>query len=236
MNPHRYSCVRAAQRPLFQGKLEEGEWAKAAWTSEFVDIEGDVQPLPRHRTRVKMMWDEDFWYIACEMEEPHLWATLTEHDSVIFQDNDFEVFVDPDGDGLNYFEYEVNALGTDWDLRLDKPYRDGGRAMSDWEIPGRIVTVTLDGTLNDPSDIDGGWVVELALPWSAFEEFAGAPCPPRPRDAWRVNFSRVEWDLEVVDGKYRKVEGKPEYNWVWTPQHQINMHAPEHWGFVEFQP
>ena len=51
--------------------------------------------------------------------------TLTEHDSVIFQDNDFEVFIDPDGDNHNYYEIEINALNTEWDLRLPKPYRDG---------------------------------------------------------------------------------------------------------------
>ena len=49
-----------------------------------------------------------------------------------------------------------------------------------------------------------------------------------------MNFSRVQWDLEVVDGVYRKIDGRPEHNWTWTPQWEINMHVPEHWGFVEF--
>ena len=79
-----------------------------------------------------MLWDDDFFYIAAALEEPHVWATLTEHDSVIFQDPDFEVFLDPDGDNHSYYEIEINALGTVWDLRLVKPYRDGGPA------PGRV--------------------------------------------------------------------------------------------------
>jgi hypothetical protein len=58
--------------------------------------------------------------------------------------------------------------------------------------------------------------------------------PPRPRDLWRINFSRVQWDTDRVDGKYRRIEGRREHNWVWSPQGAINMHMPEHWGYLEF--
>jgi hypothetical protein len=47
-------------------------------------------------------------------------------------------------------------------------------------------------------------------------------------------YSRVEWKLEVVDGRYRKVPGVPENNWVWSPQGASNMHRPESWGYVQF--
>ena len=69
-----------------------------------IDIEGDLKPQPRFRTQVKMLWDDEHFYIAAEMEEPHVWGTLTEHDSVIFRDNDFEVFIDPNGDTLEYID------------------------------------------------------------------------------------------------------------------------------------
>jgi hypothetical protein len=206
----------------------------AAWTDDFVDILGSLAPSPRFRTRAKMMWDEDFFYVAAEMEEPHLWATLVDHDSVIFQDHDFEVFIDPDGDSNRYFEFEINALGTTWDLYLEQPYRSGGAADNSWEIPGLVAAVALRGTLNDPSDADVGWSVELAFPWAAFAENGGMPCPPNPGDVWRVNFSRVEWTLDVVDGRYVKREGLAEDNWVWSPQGVIDMHQPEAWGFAEF--
>ena len=199
-----------------------------------MDIEGDLQPAPRFRTRAKMLWDNDYFYIAAEMEEPHVWATLTEHDSVIFQDNDLEVFLDPDGDNHNYFEIEVNALGTVWDLRLVKPYRDGGPALNDWHVPGLKPAVSVDGTLNDPRDTDRGWSVEMALPWAALAEFAGCPTPPADGDQWRVNFSRVEWDVTAEDGQYRKAPGQPEHNWVWSPPGVIDMHWPERWGYVQF--
>ena len=92
----------------------------------------------------------------------------------------------------------------------------------------------LDGTLNDPRDVDRGWTVEIAWPWKGLRELTSVPVPPVDGDQWRVNFSRVEWDTEIVDGKYRKIKGRPEHNWVWSPQGVIDMHRPERWGYVQF--
>jgi hypothetical protein len=144
------------------------------------------------------------------------------------------VFIDPDGDNHEYYEFEINALNTTWDLYLPRPYRDGGLAMNNWEIPGLKSAIHVDGTLNDPRDTDRGWSVEIAFPWKALREATRQPAPPKDGDQWRVNFSRVEWQHEIVEGKYRKVAGKKEDNWVWSPQGVINMHWPEKWGYVQF--
>lgn len=232
--PERYLCVRAGHPIVIDGRLNDTPWRRAPWTGDFIDIEGDAQPRPRFRTRVKMLWDNEYLYVGAEIEEPHVWATLTRHDSVIFHDNDFEVFIDPNGDTLEYYEFEINALNTGWDLFLPKPYRHGGKARNEWEIPGLRTAVTVNGTLNNPSDRDRGWTVEIAFPWRALAEYAHKPVPPRDGDEWRVNFSRVEWRHEIVEGRYRKVKGLKEDNWVWSPQGVVNMHLPEHWGYVRF--
>lgn len=238
-HPKGYVCVQAKKPLKLDGSLADPQWARAPWTEDFQDIGGDLKPKPRFRTRAKMLWDARFLYIGAEMEEPDVWATLTEHDSVIFQDNDFEVFIDPNGDNHLYGEIEVNAFGTEWDLLLPKPYKDGGPAINGWEIPGLQVAVYVDGKLNQPAkgtkgQGDKGWSVEIAIPWKALGEIAGCDCPPKPGDQWRINFSRVEWQVDVVDGKYKKRPNLPEDNWVWSPQGVIDMHRPEHWGYLQF--
>ena len=215
------------------GSPDESAWSGAEWTPLFVDIEGDRRPKPTFETRAKMVWDDDYFYVAARLEEPHLWATLRERDSVIYYDNDFEVFLDPDGDSHLYTEIELNALNTVWDLLLIKPYRDGAPAIHAWDIPGLKTAVHLEGTLNDPSDVDREWTVEIAIPFAVIAETTDAACPPGIGDRWRVNFSRVQWDLGVIGGGYEKIDG-PEHNWVWSPQREIAMHEPEHWGIVEF--
>lgn len=233
-DPRGYVCYRAAGPVTIDGRLDDAAWRDAPWTDDFVDIEGDRQPRPPLRTRVRMLWDDRYFYVGAEMEEPRLWATLTQHDAVIFRDNDFEVFIDPNGDSHEYYEFEINALGTGWDLLLPRPYKDGGAAVNGWEIAGLQSAVHMDGTLNAAGDTDRGWSVELAFPWSALGELARRPAPPADGDQWRINFSRVEWALEPDGGAYRKVAGRKEQNWVWSPQHVVNMHRPESWGYVQF--
>src|SRR5579859_2810645 len=134
-SPKLYDCHHAPAPIRVDGKLDDEAWKRAPWTDWFVDIRDASYSEPRFHTRAKMLWDDDYLYVAAELEEPDVWATLTEHDSVIFRDNDFEVFLNPTGDTLNYFEFEINALNTDWDLFLNKPYRQGGKADDSWEIP-----------------------------------------------------------------------------------------------------
>ena len=237
--PKRAIVYRAAQPLRIDGRLDEGAWNAAAWSDAFVDIEGDLEPKPPLLTRVKMLWDDQYFYFGADLEELHIWATYSQRESTIFHENDFEVFIDPDGDTHEYYELEINAINTVWDLMLVKPYRDGGPALDAWDIRGLKTAVHLRGTPNRPDDKDQGWSVEIAMPWSILEEAAPARRPPQAGEQWRVNFSRVEWALEVKDGKYVKrtdAAGKPlrEKNWVWSPQGAINMHMPERWGYVQF--
>ena len=264
-----YEAPLTSSAPVIDGDLDEAAWRDVPWTESFIDIRGEDWPDPQWATRARLAWDECCLYVAAELEEPHLWATLTERDAIIYRDHDFEVFLDPDGDGLAYYELEINALGTEFDLFLDKPYSRGGSAHIEWDIEGLRTGVRLDGTLNHPSDEDRGWTVEIAIPWSAlrppdgFEAEGGRETVPRsagavgdvaeraaagrapgmapaPGDEWRVNFSRVQWPLVIVDGRYSKARepvdwsDHPEDNWVWSPQGEIDMHIPERWGVVRF--
>lgn len=230
-----YVAHRVTAKPRIDGLLEDAEWGGVAWSEPFVDIEGPRQPAPPLGTRVRMAWDDTHLYLGASLEEPHLQASLTKRDTVIYLDNDFEVFLDPDGDTHEYFELEINALGTEWDLRLPKPYRDGGRADHAWDIAGLRTAVRLDGTLNDPSDRDGGWSVEIAIPFAALGRGT-----PRDGEQWRINFARVDWTFDAVDGEYVKRrdaatgEPLPERNRAWSPQYAVNMHMPEMWGVVQF--
>jgi hypothetical protein len=232
--PKRYACHQTSHAVTIDGVVDESEWAAAPRSDAFVDIEGALRPLPRYSTHMQMLWDEQYLYVAAQIEDADVWATLTRRDEIVFHDNDFEIFIDPDGDTRNYYEVEVNALGTIFDLFLPRTYIDGGPPDHGWDMPGMHWAVSVRGTLNDARDVDEGWSVEFALPWVAFAGKGGMPCPPRDGDQWRINFSRVQWRQEIVDGRYRKVAGTKEDNWVWSPQGVIDMHRPERWGYVRF--
>jgi hypothetical protein len=232
--PKSYLCTYTQHAPAVDGKLADAVWQQAPWTDSFVDIEGDKKPLPRFETRVKMLWDDSCFYIGAELREPDVWATIAKRDDVIFYDNDFEVFMDPNGDNFEYGEFEINALNTGWDLFLPKPYKDGGSAVDSWNIEGIRTVVSVNGTLNNPADKDSGWSVEIAMPWRSLEKCSHSTKAPQENSQWRINFSRVEWLTDIQNGKTVKIPKTPEDNWVWSPQGVINMHRPEMWGFVQF--
>ncbi len=236
--PKGYVVQHTTQPLTMDGNLRESDWQQAAWTTDFVDIEGAAKPRPAFQTRVKMLWNDSTLFIAATLQEPQIWATQTHHDDIIYKDNDFEVFIDPDNNTHQYFEVEVNALNKIFDLYLPKPYRDKGDALISWDVPGLQSGVAITGTLNQPQDQDQGWTVEMAIPLKSVR--MGFPFqPPAEGALWRINFSRVEWDTRVVGSQNVKLQdaaGKdlPEHNWVWSPQGVINMHYPERWGYLQF--
>ena len=240
--PQQYVCYKANNPLIIDGKLTEKDWELAAPTNNFVDIEGALKPLPTLPTYAKILWDKEYLYIAAKISEPHIWAKLTKRDAIVFQDDAFEVFIDPDGDGHNYYEFQVNALNTIWDLILLKPYRidNSPKVINNWDAKGVQCAVHVEGSINDPSDEDKYWSVEIAFPWAALKELAAMPTPPRNGQQWRMNLSRVDWTMEIINGQYHKkinpaTQKKISENyWVWSPQGRIAMHHPETWGYVQF--
>ena len=243
--PRQDVAYMSSEAPTIDGRLDEAMWRDVAWSEAFVDIRGaDFVPAPWLETRVKIRWDAAFLYVAAWLEEPQIWANITQHNEVIFQDNDFEVFVDAASSASFYKELEINARGATWALCLNKPYANGGYENSSrvfpgsgWDFSGSIRSaVTVEGPLNVPSDDNRGWTVEMALPLADLM-YNNTSQKPGPGTLWRINFSRVEWRVTVVGqgvGHFEKRPGVPEDNWVWAPQGQVAMHLPERWGFLQF--
>ncbi len=248
ITPEGYVCYRTSGAPELDGRLDDPAWQSAPWTNYFVDIEGERKPLPRFKTRAKMLWDDYYFYFGVEMEEPHVWGTILFRDQVVCVENDFEIFIDPNSDSHQYYEMEFSPTKILWDLFLRQPYKDGGgnTASADhtWNVKGIRHAVHVDGTLNYPYDTDRSWSMEIAVPWSELAPYAHKPSPPRSGDTWRVNFSRVEWAHEIVTSDrtttdisgnaYRLKPETPCDNWVWSPHGVINMHTPEMFGYVQF--
>lgn len=243
--PKSYTAPRAVAPLKIDGHLDDLAWQQAPWTELFTDISG----IPRVKgirvdkaseilpTRVKMCWDAHNLYIAAELKDPDLWATLLQRDTIIYHNNDFEVFFTTSPDVTSYYELEINQLGTLLDLFMTRPYRNGGKALIHWDLNGLQSAVQLHGSLNNPLDRDSGWTLEFAIPFTSVLAF-GQPIP-QAGSYWRMNFSRVQWDLTKDEKGYQRKKSRqgrvlPEHNWVWSPQGIVNMHAPERWGYLFF--
>lgn len=235
--PKHYGVLRTSTPIQIDGKADEDSWQQAAWTDSFIDIEGKHRPHPTYDTKVKMLWDDEYLYLYAQLEEPHVWGNLTERDTIIYHNNDFEVFLKPFNNSPLYYEIEINPLNTVMDLLMPNPYRLGGDALMHWDVKDLKTAVHIEGTLNNPNDTDRYWTVEMAIPFRSLSTYSRR-ATPKVDDYWQINFSRVQWQHNIIDGRYsrKKQEGKllHEDNWVWSAIGIINMHFPERWGYIQF--
>ncbi len=236
--PRHYVVCHTTEKPVIDGNISDVVWNNAAWSEPFVDIEGDLKPVPRFKTRIKMLWNDTCLFVAAELEEPNAWAYMQQHDEPLYLENNFEVFFDPGNTTHQYFEIEVNARNTVFDVFLSKPYRNGAKELMSWDAPGLVTAVNIQGSLNNPVVPGKSWTVEMAIPFAALSLGAKPEIPTDGR-IWRFNSSRVEWQTDVIDGKHEKKKdavGKTlaENNWVWSPQGIVSMHCPERWGYLQF--
>ncbi len=239
------------------GKLEESVWQLAPRSASFRDLISGASTM--HDTRVAVLWDDEFLYVGYWIEEPNLQASLTERDALIYTDNDVELFIAGEH-AYYEFEinaygtiYEVffiweeayvkNGYSRMEEFDRDRPgvrpfhgvgYKNHpkGRRIGywNWDYEGLRSAVYLDGTINDNSDRDRGWTVELALPWSGMEAlFMGnqMSLPPLHQDVWRMDFSRFN--------QYKAAPPAHDSGgWAWSPHGVWDSHLPECFTYIHF--
>ncbi len=190
---HQYSVKRASAPLTIDGRLDETSWQASPFTDAFVHYQ-DGSPAG-FLTRAKFLWDDTFLYVGFLCQDPDVWGSMTHRDDLLWHEEVIEILCDPDGDGLNYFEVQVNPLGTILDLFLAKPYTAGGVADLTWNLDSIRVGVSVDGTLNDLNDTDTGWSVEVALPFSEMAFMAPSlHCPPIAGEEWRILPTRYDYE------------------------------------------
>lgn len=166
---------------------------------------------PQQGTEVRCAWDANEWRILFHATDSNAWATLTERDASLYEEETVEVFFDPAGDLESYFEIEVNPLGAVLDIVFRKS-RSGYKGDRAWDCEGLRTLVRKEA---------GAWTVELAIP---FASVTNAPPPAGAR--WRVNFCRID--------RPSRGGGIPRELTAWSPPLRANFHTPERFGIVEF--
>lgn len=116
---------------------------------------------------IQSQWTYDSLYLFFSVEDADLRAYQTEIDhKKLFLDDMVEVLIDPRYDkGMCWTDddivYHVNLLG------VKKDDRGTTECASDWRWDGTATfRIALMGTLNDTTDIDRGYTVEMAIPWA----------------------------------------------------------------------
>jgi hypothetical protein len=198
------------------GKLDEDAWKAATDVGEFQftwGFEGEQEG-----TEAKLLWDNDYLYVSFVCEDAHIWAVHTERDSQVYRDDCVEVFTSPNPDTLEqYFNIEMNVNAAS----LEFFHPEGPGSKEPWDPDVRIAT-TVEGSLNDDSDSDLRWILEVAIPFSVFSDVA-KNTPPNAGDEWRLNLNRLGGNIHSNRSQWSA--GDPD---------NPGFHAPHYFGRVTF--
>jgi hypothetical protein len=205
------------------GILDEEAWTAAPATSNFVVL--GEETTPSTVTWSKVLWDTNYLYIAFHCEDSAIWATYNTHDAELYREDAVEIYIDADGDGLNYIELEVNPINATFDLWLDKPWDEGGTGNKDWDFNDMTTAVQLKGTNANNADTDTSWICEMALPFTEMSFLAPSMhYPPVKDDMWRFNLYR--FDRASTNDPLGEATG-------WS-QTSGGQHEPEFFGNITF--
>jgi hypothetical protein len=214
----RYTARRADSKIEVDGKLNELAWRNAAWFGDFKFAWW--KDGKQEQTVARMLWDDEFLYVSYECQDAHISAVQTEHDSPVYKDDCVELFTAPNpARPLDYFNIEMNVNRA----ILDRHHPDGpGKTVPNWNSHGIRIATSVDGTLNDDTDKDRGWVLEVAIPFANFAEVTGRS-HPRDGDIWHLNLNRLGGQTN------------PQYS-QWSPgtTKAPAFHAPDTFGRVTF--
>jgi len=233
--PRTYVCYRASGPITIDGKLDEKAWRDVSWSQLFEDHQAPYAPEPWKTTRFKMLYDDEYLYFGAQLQEENVWGTLVERDCVIYYDNDFEIFLNPTADGVGYYEFEINALNTAWDMFHETDYHRASALHTLYDVAGLRHAIDVQGTLNYHHDEDIGWSVEVRWPLASLREWNERVKLPIERgDVWRLNFSRVQY-MHIYDRLVPAMVPKsPCEDWIWQSTGTGDLHNPEMWGKVLF--
>lgn len=123
-----YIAHKISTTLTIDGNTQKDVWKNAQWSQRFVDM---VTGHPgMYHTQAAILWNDTHLYIAFEAEEPFVEAHLTQRDSIVFLENDLELFIDG---GDCYYELEVNAANTIYEVFFI--WKDAYQKNNQFQIP-----------------------------------------------------------------------------------------------------
>jgi len=208
---------RTPKPPLIDGVLTDEVW-KAADTAE---LRGsfDGRPVQR-RTAAKLLYDDANLYVGFDCEDPDVWGTLYKRDDPIYNQEVVEIFIDANADGKTYNELEVSPHNVIFDAYFETRRSDLAKAIQ-WDS-GMKSAVKVRGTIDNDSDTDQGWSVEMQIPINRLAEVPHIP--PVKGDRWRFNLYRLE---HIV--REKQIEGQ-----AFSPLYQGDFHNLPRFAWLTF--
>ncbi|HBE00935.1 MAG: hypothetical protein A2096_13700 [Spirochaetes bacterium GWF1_41_5] len=240
-----YYVCRPEGEINIDGKLDDLAWKKAVPMPLFSDLV--TGQGTRYAATCKALWDDHYLYLGYRVEDPQIWTFATTRDEQFYvgavNGSFVKFFADVDCDTRNYVEIHVNPVNNLMDAWLPYTYSiknfreetgidnlEPSFLAFEWDCEGIKTAVHIEGTLNDPTDVDEYWTAEWAIPFAALKRFdlSGQNCPPRDNTKWLVHLCR----------RYRLMNDAPTndiWYYAWPPCGEVSTHRLSKYGYFIFK-
>ncbi|MBN2863776.1 MAG: carbohydrate-binding family 9-like protein [Bacteroidales bacterium] len=221
-----YKVSRAKEPITVDGKMDEASWQNAEVRAFEYFYRSDKEP-EKQNTEFRMLWDNENLYLFYKCQDTSLTAREKEFDARPYMDDCAEFFCVPVPDSIYFhFGFELNIIKAAYDFVVLWRYYNNRTIFLRSYNPVYKTEVTYDGTLNDDTDKDKMWQMELAIPFSAFSDFH---LVSRPKAGVRWAFQAVRQDRNFVSDRFRSTS-------TLFPIYDIrkDVHQPSRFGLLEF--
>ncbi|AYA38694.1 hypothetical protein D3Y59_17530 [Hymenobacter oligotrophus] len=185
-------ALRIAEPVKLDGLLDEPAWQQAPVASDFVENQPTPGRPEKHKTEVRVLYDDQHLYIGAVMHDispDSILRELSQRDDINNSDW-FGVFLDTYHDKQNGYGFIVTSGGVQLDARYSPANGEDGNWNAVWDS-----RTAIRGT---------DWVAELRIPYSAIR-FAPATGGVAP--VWGLNFARQR---QITRQKFFWNELRPE--------------------------
>jgi len=192
--PTEFECHWADTAITIDGKADEEAWKHAQVIDHFYLpwLKDKARPA-KTATKAKLLWDHEYLYFFADMEDTDLYADVTEHNGQTWDNDVFELFFKPAEDKPGYYEFQVNAAATIFNVFFPRRGAGGVRRFKNDTQFHIDAKVKLDGTLNNWTDKDKGWAVEGRIPWKDFYRTGGRP---EIGEKWKFALCRYDYSID----------------------------------------
>jgi len=170
-------------------------------------------------TRFRAQWTASTLYVRFDADDTSPWFTMHRRDASIWEEEVVEIFIDPAGQGVDYFELEISPANVVCDLRVRRPYPNLLSETS-FDLDGVESAVRLHG--EGPGQAPG-WTATAALPFAGLRTLPvpdAIRIPPAAGDSWRFNVFRIK----RPNGPMRPNAGAILA--AWSPTGTPSFHVP----------
>jgi hypothetical protein len=219
---HTYTVKRAHQPTEI-----DADWNKPFWqdinSAEIVLPHWPVQTEHLPRTEVKLQYDAESLYVIFRVQDQYVCAAAKQiHDSVC-NDSCVEFFFAPyAGEGISYFNLEVNCCGVPL-----MQHHDGTRTGSCFLDVDQCRRIEIAASMQVPIEEEIAepltWTLEYRLPYEILIQYPEFE-KPAPGVCWRANFYKCADD------------SSHPHSLAWSPiaRQQPDFHRPEYFGVLNF--